>query len=332
MANTAIDKMIRAKAILAPMSGVTDIPFRMMARKFGCAFAFTEMIDVNGIIHDNKKTFKLMDSLRGDSPLGVQLAGENDEKILQAAKICEEKGFDVLDINAGCPARKVIKVGKGAALLKEPVKLAGIIRKLVKELTIPVTVKIRSGWDKDNLNYMEVAKAVVSEGALAICVHPRTKDEMYKGKPDHNIVSVLKKELKVPVFASGNIFSLQEVRDVFAKTGCDGVFIARGALGRPWFFSEINDFFLKGTRVNTPSFEEIKKIIIEHCSLNTRFYDKKIAFKRMYKHLTWYLKGLKDLDKVMRQYKKVEDFDGFCNFINNLMQEGVSVGEKHVSS
>ncbi|MFH1797791.1 MAG: tRNA dihydrouridine synthase DusB [Candidatus Omnitrophota bacterium] len=318
MKNDAIDKMVRAKVVLAPMSGVTDIPFRMMARKFGCAFAFTEMIDVNGIIHNNRKTFKLMDRFPGDSPLGVQLVGQDEEKILYAAKICEEKGFDVLDINAGCPARKVVKGGKGAALLKDPVKLAGIIRKLVKELAIPVTVKIRSGWDKDSINYMEVAKAVVSEGAKSICIHSRRKDEMYRGKPDHNVVSILKKEVKVPVFASGNIFSLQDVKDVFAKTGCDGVFLARGALGRPWFFREINDFFSKSSQREEPPLEEIKNVIIDHCSLNMEFYNKKMALKRMYKHLTWYLKRLKGLDGIMRQYKNVEDFDSFCEFIKTV--------------
>jgi len=313
-----VDEMIRARAILAPMSGVTDIPFRMMARKFGCAFAFTEMIDVNGIVYGSRKSFRLMDRSPGDSPLGIQIVGEDADKLLYVGKMCEEKGFRILDINAGCPARKVVKGGKGSALLKDIVKLAGIVRKLAGTLKIPVTVKIRSGWDENNLNYMEAAKAVASEGAAAICVHPRTKEQMYKGRADHEIIREIKEVVNIPVFASGNIFTASDAANVLRTTGCDAVFVARGALGKPWLFREINSLLSGGTPPEAPGFNAIKEAVIEHFSLCLSFYDIGITRKRMYKHLAWYLKRFKNLNEVMEEYRKVGDLGSFRGFMARL--------------
>lgn len=318
-ASDPISEMIRAKAVLAPMSGVTDVPFRMMARKFGCAFAFTEMIDVNGIVYRNQKSFKLMDSFLGDSPLGVQIVGQDEDKLLYVAKICEEKGFRILDINAGCPARKVVKLGKGAALLRDPGKLARIVQKLVKALKIPVTVKIRSGWDENNLNYMEVVKAVASSGASAVCIHARTKDKMYTGRADHDITRMIKETINIPVFASGNVFKPHDAVDILKNTGCDAVFIARGALGRPWIFNQIKSLLSGNFSPNNLAFQDIKDVIIEHFSLCLRFYDAMLTKKRMYKHLSWYLKRYKNLDKVMKEYRHIgEGFESFRMFINQL--------------
>lgn len=312
-----VEEMIKRKAVLAPMSGVSDAPFRIMARKFGCAFAFTEMIDVNAITHNSRKSFQMIDRFPQDDPLGVQLVGEDEEKLLYVAKLCEEKGFPIIDINAGCPARKVVKGGKGSALLKDPAKLGRIVNRLVKELTVPVSVKIRSGWDEDSLNYLEVAKVLEAEGASAICIHARTKEKMYKGKADHEITKEVRKAVNIPVFASGNLFKASDVSEVLAATGCSGAFIARGALGRPWIFSEINNYFFDAP-YSEPSFSEIKKIIVEHFLLCLDFYDVKITFKKMYKHLAWYLKGLKNLDLVMRKYHTLEDAGSFQKFMKRL--------------
>lgn len=320
-ANDAIADMVEAKAVMAPMAGVTDIPFRLMVRKFGCKFAFTEMLDVNGIVYNSPKSFKIMDRIPGDEPLGIQIAGEDEEKISYVGKICEEKGFNVLEINAGCPARKVVKVGKGAALLKDPRKLAGIVRRLKRELTIPVTVKIRSGWNEDDQNCVNVVKAVEAEGADAICIHPRTKEQMYKGKPGHEITRDIKNAVKIPVFASGNLFKPDDVSRVMEMTGCDGVYIARGALGRPWIFREIYSHLEGKDNEPEPSFEELKGIIIEHFLLCLNYYDEAHAIKRMYKYLAWYLKKLKNLNQVMEEYRKVADRKSFCDLVNRLCLE-----------
>lgn len=316
-----VQQMITAKAVLAPMSGITDIPFRLMCRKFGCKFAFTEMIDINGIYYNNRKTFDLLTRKPEDEPLAVQIVGSDLEKILMAAKVCQDKGFKMLDLNAGCPARKVIKGGKGSALLKDPVKFAAIVRGLVKTLDIPVTVKIRSGWSKESINYMEIAKAAESEGAKAVCLHSRTQEQMYKGKVDHDIVRILKENIKIPVFASGNLFKATDVEDVFNLTGCDGVYIARGALGKPWIFRDIDLHFKGEETKDDMGLEEIKKIAREHFSLSLEYYNEALTSKRMYKHMSWYLKGFKNSNDMLKEYLKGKDFNGFCEFLDRLHLE-----------
>lgn len=317
-ADNPLNTIIHARAILAPMSGITDFPFRMIARKFGCKFAFTEMIDVNGIVYNNRKSFRLMEKMPGDSPLGVQIVGQEASRMLYAAHICEERGFDLLDINAGCPARKVIKGGKGAALLKDPRKLAEIVRAVVKGIGIPVTVKIRSGWDEDNLNYMEVAKAAAGEGAAAICIHARTKEQMYKGKANLEIVRDMKDKLKIPIFASGSIFSAQDVLDTLNLTGCDAVFVARGAFGKPWIFRDVENFLAGNCSAIKPAFDEIKDVISEHFKLSLEYHGEITAFKRMYKHLAWYLRGFKDLDKIMKEYSGLKEGASFYAFLDRI--------------
>lgn len=315
---SAIRKIIEAKAVMAPMSGITDIPFRLMARKFGCKFAFTEMIDVNGIFYKNLKTFSLMDRVPADAPLGVQFVGQDVEKLVYAAKVSEDKAFDVLDINAGCPARKVVKTGKGAALMREAVKFGKIVGAVVKAAGIPVTVKIRSGWDDANLNYIEIGKIAEAEGASAVCIHARTKEKMYKGQPDHNIISELKQALKIPVFASGNIFTARGAKEVLEHTGSDAVFLARGALGRPWIFDEINRCLNPEDEGYSIGFNDLKDIVKEHFSLSARYYGNFLTLKRMYKHLAWYLKGYKNLNEVMKEYRNVRDLESFKIFMERL--------------
>jgi len=312
-------KLKHPYVMLAPLSGVTDVPFRLIARKFGCQFAFTEMVDVNGLHYNNLKTFKMFDRPKEDFPLGAQIVGQDVERMLAAAKICEDKGFQLVDINAGCPARKVIKGGKGSALLKDPKRLGSIIRRLTSELTIPVTVKIRSGWDKDNKNYLEIAKIVESEGAKAICIHSRTQDQMYKGKPEHDDTRRIKEVVSIPVIASGNIFDPESVKEVLDQTKCDGVMVARGVLGKPWIFKEIESFLSTGSYEGiAPNFQEIKDVIKEHFMLCLDYVDEFLAFKRMYKHISWYLKPYKNLDSIMREYTKVKTADELFAFIDAL--------------
>ena len=319
----SIDKMLAARVIMAPMSGITDIPFRMMARRHGCRFAFTEMVDACGIAYGNIRTMQMLERAPGDSPLGAQIVGQDMDKILHAAKICEEKGFDVLDLNAGCPARKIIKCGKGAALLADPLKLAKMIRRLVKTVSIPVTVKIRSGWDENSMNYLEVTKAIASEGAAAVCIHSRTKEQMYKGRPDHDITREVKEKTGIPVIASGHIFTPRDVTEVFRSTGCDVVAVARGALGRPWLFREIYEHIEGEEPSPGPIFNDIKKVLFEHFSLSLRFCGEQRTFPRMYKHVCWYLKGRKNLNAVMKEYGKVDSAGSFHDFLDRLgLDEG----------
>jgi tRNA-dihydrouridine synthase B len=317
-----ISQMLAAKAVLAPMSGITDIPFRMICRKFGCSFAFTEMIDVNGIVYNNKKSFKYLDRVPGDEPLGVQIVGEDAERLLYVAKLCEERGFGAVDLNAGCPARKVVAGGKGSYLLKTPGKIGRLISKLVKGLSIPVTVKIRSGWDDETVNHVEVAKIAEGEGASAICIHPRTKTQMYKGQASHERTREVKESVSIPVFASGNIFSADDVKNVMEDTGCDGVYVARGALGRPWIFNEIDSMFRGKIAEDIPDFDAVKDVMEEHYRLSLEYYVDFLAHKRMHKHLAWYLKGYKNLNEIMNEYRVTKDLESFAAFLKRLRVEG----------
>jgi len=314
----AIEEIVRAKVILAPMAGVSDAPFRLICRGFGCEFYYTEMIDVNGIVYNNRKTLRMLEKLDGEGSMGVQLVGQDEEKLARVARLCQDRGFPLVDLNAGCPARKIIKGGKGAALLRSPAKLARIIRAMVKAVTVPVTVKIRSGWDSGKLNYLEVAKAAESEGAGAVCVHARTKAAMYRGASDHNVTRELKENLKIPVIASGGVFSPQDAAGILASTGCDAVAMARGALGRPWIFRDTYTYLSTGKVPDPPSFDEVKRVMAEHFRLSQEHFGAFITVKRMYKHLTWYFKGLKNLDQVTRQYLGVKCLDDFTDFLEKL--------------
>jgi tRNA-dihydrouridine synthase B len=317
--NNGVDGMLAAAAVLSPMAGVTDIPFRLICRKYGCRFAFTEMVDVNGIAYRNIKTMKYLDMADGDSPLGAQIVGADEKRLLDAALVCQDRGFRVIDVNAGCPARKVIKGGKGAALLKHPLKLGRILGSLTSKLEVQVTVKIRLGWDEQSVNYLEVAKIAESEGASAICVHPRTREQMYRGGSiSHEPTRQVKQAVKIPVFASGNIFSEMDAKKVMEDTGCDGVFAARGTLGRPWIFDGINKVLEGGVPGEEPGLEEIKLIMLEHFRLSERHYGKFLAVKRMYKHVTWYLKRYKNLNAVMNVYREVKDAVSFEEFIAKI--------------
>lgn len=310
--------MLDAGLIMAPMAGITDTPFRMLLRRYGCTFAFTEMIDVNGVIYNNRKTFRLMRRLPEDRPLGIQLVGQDEEKFLKVAEYCIDKGYRIIDINAGCPARKVVKAGKGAALMKRPEKLGRIVRRLRKELDVPVTVKIRAGWDDSDLNYAEVGRRVQEAGAAAVGIHVRSRARMYKGAADHSITGRLKRRLDIPVIASGNIFSARDALDVMDRTSCDAVYAARGALGRPWIFDDHARLREGGGTERDVTFGALKDVMREHYDLCMQYYDEGRIQGRMYKHITWYLKGYKGLDPVMRAYREKTGPDAFRAFMDRL--------------
>ena len=318
-----VQKIVDAKVILAPMAGITDVPFRIMTSKFGCAFAFTEMIDVNAIIYGNRKTLTMMEKVSDDEPLAVQLVGQDKEKMMKAVGYCIERDFNLIDINVGCPARKVVKLGKGSALLQEVDKLADILSTLVREFDVPFTVKIRSGWDEENKNYLEVVKAVEEAGASAVCIHPRTREQFYKGTADHNVTREIKEAVDIPVFASGNIFSAKDAVDVFEHTKCDAVFVARGSLGSPWIFREIKQAMRGEAIQEKPFFDEIKDIMLEHYVLNCKHYGEKWAGSRMYKHIAWYLKKHKNINDIMIEYRKCGTLSSFEEFLARLgLEEG----------
>jgi len=275
---------LSSNLILAPMAGISDFPFRMLNRKFGCELAFVEMINVHSISHKSKKTAQMLFSHKDDRPLGIQLLGNEQKYIEKAIDILKKYKFDLLDFNAACPARKVVKRGEGAGLLREPKKLEKLLKIIVKNSSWPVTLKIRSGWDKDSVNAKEIAVIAEGCGINGLFIHGRTKLQEYSGKVDYKSIKAAKKTVKIPVIGSGDNFSTSLIEKMFAETNCDAACVARGALGNPWIF--------KGTQ---PAEEEIISTMLEHLDGCIDFYGERSAILLFRKFFAWYTKGFRNV-------------------------------------
>ncbi len=283
---------LKSNLILAPMAGITDFPFRMLNRKFGCELAFIEMLNVRSISYRGKKTRQMLSFVAQDRPLGIQLLGSEPKFILMALDILRQYKFDILDFNAACPARKVVRRGEGASLLKEPKELRELLKILVKNSSVPVTVKIRAGWDQDSVNAEEVSLMAQDAGISGLFIHGRTKMQEYSGQVDYRIIRKVKKALGIPVVASGDIFSAQLAKKMFEETDCDAVAIARGALGNPWIFREVKELLKNKKALERPGLKEIVSIMTEHLQENIDFYGERIGALRFRKFFNWYTKGL----------------------------------------
>ncbi|MBI4707294.1 MAG: tRNA dihydrouridine synthase DusB [Candidatus Omnitrophica bacterium] len=286
---------LKSNLILAPMAGISDLPFRLLNRRFGAEFCFVEMINARSIGHKSKKTIQMLASTAKDKPLGVQLLGCEPQYILRALDVLKKFTFDLLDFNAACPAKKVTRRGEGASLLRDTDKLQSLLRLVVRNSSVPVTVKMRIGWDNDTINAREVALSAEDAGVKAIFVHGRTKLQGYSGNVDYSSIKKVKSAVKIPVIASGDVLSAQLVKKMFDETGCDGVAIARGALGNPWIFKEAREYLKKGTVLLRPSAQEIAKIMLEHLDSSVEFYGEKVGVVKFRKFFGWYTKGLRQV-------------------------------------
>ncbi|MEI8348832.1 MAG: tRNA dihydrouridine synthase DusB [Candidatus Omnitrophota bacterium] len=278
--------------ILAPLSGISDLPFRTINRSFGCELAFTEMIDVHSLYYKSKKLQRKLSTNETDKPLGIQLLGNDPEFIIKALEILQKYEFNLIDLNAACPTKKVVSKGKGACLLKQPKKLQELLAIMVKNTSIPITVKIRSGWDKQSVNAKEVAQYAQDAGIQGLFIHGRTRIQGYSGDIDYKTIGEVKKALHIPVIASGNIFSGEAVKKMFEETGCDAVVIARGALGNPWIFEEMKAYFRHTTLHHGPGMDERTKTMHIHLQLCLDFYGERTGLILFRKFFNWYTKGI----------------------------------------
>lgn len=285
-------------AVLAPLAGVSDLPFRLITRKFGCPLAFTEMVNARALGFTNGKTLGLLQSSPLDAPLGVQLLAREPEYLARALEVLDGYPYALVDLNAACPVRKVTRKGEGAALLKEPDTLSKLVGTLVTHARVPVTVKIRSGWDHATVNAPEIAKRVADAGADAICIHGRTKSQGYGGKADLAVIRAVKEAVSVPVIASGDIFSAAAARRVWDETGCDAVMVARGALGNPWIFQEIAAAYRQKDPPPRPSAEELKAVMREHLDMSVQHLGEGLGVINFRKFFVWYTKGLKNARSI----------------------------------
>lgn len=272
------------------MAGVTDLPFRLLCREQGAGLLCMEMISAKAIYYNSKNTKELLEVGEAEAPVSLQLFGRDPAIMSEMAKRIEERPFDVLDINMGCPVPKVVNNGEGSALMKEPGLAGQIIESIVKAIQKPVTVKIRRGFDEAHCNAVEIAKIAQESGASAVTVHGRTREQFYAGKADWNIIKQVKEAVNIPVIGNGDVTGFETAEAMRKQTGCDGVMIGRACRGNPWIFRELNAR-TAGERYEAPSIEEIKQTIIRHGELLVNFKGEYIGIREMRKHAAWYTAG-----------------------------------------
>jgi len=297
---------LKSNLILSPMAGITDLPFRMLCRRFGVELAFVEMINCRSVSHKNRRTKQMLASLPKDKPLGIQILGCEEQYILRALEVLRGVEFDLLDFNAACPSKKVVRRGEGSGLLRDSKKLKKILKLVVKNSWLPVTVKIRLGWDKDSVNAKDIALLAQDCGVSALFIHGRTKVQGYSGQVDYNIIREVKKALDIPLVASGDVFSGLLAKKMFDETGCDGLAVARGSLGNPWIFKEIKEYLKSGKIMNRPNEIEIAKVLREHLDSSLDFYGEKngvVIFRKFY---IWYTKGMRKVRRLRERSSRAK--------------------------
>jgi len=310
---------LKSNLILAPMAGVSDLPFRLLNRRFGAELAFVEMINCHSISHKSKRTHSMLSSTPKDRPLGLQLLGCEDKYILKALDVLKEYKFDILDFNAACPAKKVVRRQEGAGLLKDPKKLKKILELVVKNSEVPVTVKIRAGWDKDNLNAKEVALYAQDAGIKGLFIHGRTKIQGYSGCVDYDVIRSVKKALDIPVIASGDVFSSLLAKKMFDETNCDGLVIARGALGNPWIFKEIKEYLKTAKFIPKPPEAKVVEIMLEHLHASIAFYGERNGVIIFRKFFGWYTKGFRKIRPLREKSSRASTKEEMEDIINSSL-------------
>jgi len=312
--------------ILAPMAGITALPYRRVMKNFGAALVFTEMVSANGLIRDGRKTRELLVSCPEEAPLGVQLFGDDPQVLAEATRMIANE-CALLDINMGCPVKKVTRSGAGSALLKEPQRIAEIIRAVRAEYNGPLTVKIRSGWDTDSINYLAVGRIAEAEGADAITLHPRTRSQVFGGKADWTQIGKLKQHLKIPVFGSGDIFSPADGVKMLQQTGCDAIMIGRGGYGNPWLIGNILKL-LRGEQVTSVSAAEKRSVATQHLQWHRQeFGDRKTLFE-MRKHLCWYARGLSGASRFRAALQQTTSCDQLLEQVAKFFTEDAEDGKQ----
>ncbi len=303
--NVTLDNNI----ILAPMAGVSDLPFRLLCREQGAGMVCMEMVSAKAILYNNKNTDMLMEIHPEEGPASLQLFGSDPDILSEMAKRIEERPYAILDLNMGCPVPKVVNNGEGSALMKNPKLVEEILTKLVKASSKPVTVKFRKGFNDDNINAVEIAKIAESCGVAAVAVHGRTREQYYSGKADWDIIAAVKDAVNIPVIGNGDVTSPELAKEMLEKTGCDGVMIGRAAQGNPWIFREVTQFLENGTIPERPTNQEKKEIIIRHAKLQLQYKGEYTGVREMRKHLSWYTVGMPHSAKFRQTINSMESME-----------------------
>ena len=294
--------------ILGPMAGVTDLPFRVLCKEQGAGLLCMEMVSAKAILYNNKNTESLLEIHPDEQPVSLQFFGSDPKIMSEMAKRVEERPFDIMDINMGCPVPKVVRNGEGSALMKNPKLVYEIVSAMVKAIDKPVTVKIRKGFDDSCINAVEIAKIIEEAGAAAVAVHGRTREQYYSGQADWDIIRQVKEAVSIPVIGNGDVTSPQKAEELVKQTGCDGIMIARGAQGNPWIFSEMITYEETGTLPERPGKEEVRDMMLRHARLQLKYKGEFIGIREMRKHVAWYTKGLEGSAKLREEINRVESY------------------------
>lgn len=295
--------------ILAPMAGVTDLPFRLLCREQGAGLVCMEMVSAKAILYRNKNTEALLRIHPDEMPVALQLFGSDPDIISEIAKQIEHLPFAVLDINMGCPVPKIVKNNEGSALMKQPKLVHEIVRKTARAIRKPVTVKIRKGFDDSCINAVEIAKIIEDAGGAAVTVHGRTREQYYSGTADWDIIRQVKEAVSIPVIGNGDVTDGSKALDMQRETECDGVMIGRGAQGNPWIFSELLEYEKNGTMPVRPEREELCAMMLRHAKLQLQYKGEYQGIREMRKHVSWYTGGLANSAKLRGQINEVESYD-----------------------
>ena len=313
--NTVLENNV----ILAPMAGVTDLPFRVLCREQGAGCVVTEMVSAKAVLYNNKNTRELLQIDPAERPAAVQLFGSEPDIMAEIAARLEEGPYDYIDVNMGCPVPKIVNNGEGSALMKNPERAKEVLTAMVKAVKKPVTVKFRKGFDDTCINAVEIAKIAESAGVAAVAVHGRTREQYYSGKADWNIIREVKNAVKIPVIGNGDVFTPQDAKRLVEETGCDGIMVARGAKGNPWIFKQITHYIETGELLPRPSVEELKAMILRHGQMMMEFKGELAGMREMRKHVAWYTAGYPNSAALRNEINSVATLEELTELIGTRL-------------
>ncbi|MGM9531277.1 tRNA dihydrouridine synthase DusB [Intestinibacter sp.] len=312
--NVSLDNRV----FLSPMAGVTDLPFRLICKQKGCGMLYTEMINAKALCYNDENTKKMTKIEDEEHPIAIQIFGSEPEYMGRATEILNSHPNEILDINMGCPAPKVVKNGDGSALMRNPKLAEEVMRAVVENSTKPVTLKIRKGWDDQSINAVEIAKIAEQSGISAVAIHGRTREQYYSGNADWDIIKEIKDAISIPVIGNGDVFEIEDAINMLEKTNCDAIMIGRGAQGNPWIFNRINHYMETGEILPKPTAEEKINTAIEHMKLAVEEHGEYVAVREMRKHIGWYIKGLKNSARYRDEINKLTDSEGVIMKLREL--------------